>query len=104
MKSVGIRELKNNLSRYLYLVKEGETIIVTEHNKVIAEIKQPIENLDDKNKQIQNYLIEQEKLGKISLAKRNNSKIDEIIENGKNSIRISGWEEIHRSVRSDRIK
>jgi len=36
--SVGIRELKNKLSRYLERVKEGESLAVTEHGKVIAYI------------------------------------------------------------------
>jgi antitoxin (DNA-binding transcriptional repressor) of toxin-antitoxin stability system len=101
MRSVGIRELKNNLSRYLYFVKEGETIIITEHNKVIAEIKQPKENMDEKNRGIHKYLEEQEKLGKMSLAKRNKSSIREIVR--KNKIKINDWQEIYNSIRSDRI-
>lgn len=44
MKSVGIRELKNKLSKYLKLVKDGEVIIVTDRNEIVAEIKQPIPN------------------------------------------------------------
>ena len=35
---VGIRELKNKLSRYLEKVKEGQTLAVTERGKVIAYI------------------------------------------------------------------
>jgi len=38
---VGIRDLKNRLSQYLQYVKDGEKVIVTEHNKIIAEIKIP---------------------------------------------------------------
>ncbi|MFC2156592.1 type II toxin-antitoxin system Phd/YefM family antitoxin [Acidobacteriota bacterium] len=37
-KTVGIRELKAGLSRYLKQVKAGERIIVTEHNREIAAI------------------------------------------------------------------
>lgn len=36
--SVGIRELRNHLSRYLELVKAGATVTVTEHGHVIATI------------------------------------------------------------------
>ena len=36
--SVGIRELKNNLSRYMRLVKGGETILITERGKSIGRI------------------------------------------------------------------
>jgi prevent-host-death family protein len=35
---VGIREVKNGLSRYLKHVKNGESIIITERNKPIAKI------------------------------------------------------------------
>ena len=33
-----MRELKNNLSRYLDRVQQGEEIIVTEHGKAIARL------------------------------------------------------------------
>lgn len=36
--SVGIRELKNNLSRYVAQVAEGEEIIVTDHGKPVARL------------------------------------------------------------------
>ena len=35
---VGIRDLKNNLSRHLAKVKAGETIIVTDRGKPVARI------------------------------------------------------------------
>ena len=38
MISTGIKELKNNLSRYLSQVKKGEDILVTERGKAIARI------------------------------------------------------------------
>jgi prevent-host-death family protein len=38
MISAGIKELKNNLSRYLSKVKKGEDILVTERGNVIARI------------------------------------------------------------------
>jgi antitoxin (DNA-binding transcriptional repressor) of toxin-antitoxin stability system len=40
MKSAGIKVLKGNLSKYLKLVRGGETILVTDRNEVIAEIRQ----------------------------------------------------------------
>ncbi len=39
MKSIGIKDLKNNLSRYLEFVKKGETIVIYDRNNPIAEIK-----------------------------------------------------------------
>lgn len=41
MKSVGIKVLKDKLSSYLKLVKEGEVVLVTDRDEVIAEIRKP---------------------------------------------------------------
>ncbi|CAN2168658.1 Phd Antitoxin of toxin-antitoxin stability system [Candidatus Nanopelagicaceae bacterium] len=38
LKVVGVRELRQQASRVLDLVKKGEVIVVTEHGKPIAEI------------------------------------------------------------------
>jgi prevent-host-death family protein len=38
MRTVGSRELKNRLGRYLGLVGKGETIIVTDRGKPVARI------------------------------------------------------------------
>jgi antitoxin (DNA-binding transcriptional repressor) of toxin-antitoxin stability system len=42
MKAVGIKVLKDNLSRYLRCVREGETVYVTDRDTVIAEIHRPV--------------------------------------------------------------
>ena len=41
MAAVGIRELKNQLSRYLKRVKAGEQLMVTERGKPVAVIAPP---------------------------------------------------------------
>jgi len=41
MKTVGSRELKNRLGRYLGLVRKGETIIVTDRGKTVAHMIPP---------------------------------------------------------------
>jgi prevent-host-death family protein len=38
MSEVGVRELKNRLSRYLKRVQAGEEVIVTEHGRTIARL------------------------------------------------------------------
>lgn len=38
MISVGIKELKNNLSRYLRSVKKGDEVLITERGRTIARI------------------------------------------------------------------
>lgn len=41
MREVGIRELKNRLSEYVRLVREGETVMVTDRGQVVAELRPP---------------------------------------------------------------
>lgn len=46
--NVGVRELRQNLSVYLDRVKAGETLAVTEHNRVVATLRPapPMTGLD----------------------------------------------------------
>jgi antitoxin (DNA-binding transcriptional repressor) of toxin-antitoxin stability system len=39
MKVVGIKQLKARLSEYIRLAKAGETILVTERDEVVAELR-----------------------------------------------------------------
>jgi len=41
MREVGIRELKNRLSEYIRLVREGEVVMVTDRGEVVAELRPP---------------------------------------------------------------
>ena len=41
MESVGIAELRQNLSRVLKRVAQGERIVVTDHNRPVAELGPP---------------------------------------------------------------
>lgn len=41
MRTVGVRELKAHLSRVLREVQGGETVLVTDRGRVIAELRQP---------------------------------------------------------------
>ena len=43
MRAVGVKVLKNRLSEYVRLVESGETILVTNRDRVIAEIVPPRE-------------------------------------------------------------
>lgn len=38
MPEVGIRELRDNLSRYLSRVREGSEVVVTDHGRAVARI------------------------------------------------------------------
>jgi prevent-host-death family protein len=41
MTAVGIRELKNNLSRYVQDVARGDSVAITLHGRVVAELIPP---------------------------------------------------------------
>jgi len=41
LKTVGIKELKNNLSAYLREVRAGATVLVSDRNSVVAELHEP---------------------------------------------------------------
>jgi prevent-host-death family protein len=41
MTTVGVAELRQNLSRYLRLVERGERLVVTERNRPVAELGPP---------------------------------------------------------------
>lgn len=43
MREVGIRELKNRLSEYIRMVREGEVVMVTDRGEVVAELRPPVE-------------------------------------------------------------
>ena len=43
MRAVGIKELKNRLSEYVRLAAGGETVLVTDRDRVVAELSPPRE-------------------------------------------------------------
>jgi prevent-host-death family protein len=43
MHAVGVKSLKNRLSEYLRLVASGETVLVTDRDRVVAELIPPRE-------------------------------------------------------------
>jgi antitoxin (DNA-binding transcriptional repressor) of toxin-antitoxin stability system len=98
MKTVGVRDLKNQLSLYLRLVKNGEVVLITEHRKVIAELSLPQENSPKNPIEIDKYIQEKEKEGRIIKAKRNKSLI---MTDNTDKISID-WKVIYNETRNDR--
>jgi prevent-host-death family protein len=41
MRKVGLKTLKNKLSEYVRLAAAGETIVITDRNRIVAEIVPP---------------------------------------------------------------
>ena len=42
---IGVRELRENLAAYMSQVKDGATILITSHDKIIAELRPPAPEL-----------------------------------------------------------
>lgn len=41
MRAVGIKALKNKLSEYVRVAADGETVLVTDRDRVVAELRPP---------------------------------------------------------------
>ncbi|WP_396222281.1 type II toxin-antitoxin system Phd/YefM family antitoxin [Gemmatimonas sp.] len=69
MRTVGVRELKAHLSRVLREVQSGETVLVTDRGRVIAELRQP--GLASSNlSPVEQKLAELAAKGKLKLAEK----------------------------------
>lgn len=44
MRAVGLKVLKNKLSEYVRLAESGETVLVTDRDRVVAELAPPQKN------------------------------------------------------------
>lgn len=69
MKTVGSRELKNRLGRYLGMVRRGETVLVTGRGKVFARIE-PTEPESAKDAGVMEVLRRLEAEGHLKLGTR----------------------------------
>ncbi len=76
MKSVGIKTLKNHLSRYLDLVREGEVVLVTDRDEVIAELRMPSHPLASRASPWTAFLESQARSGALRLATRKRSRLE----------------------------
>ena len=68
MKAVGIKFLKDNLSKYLKMVRAGEIIWVMDRDEVIAEIHKPTIPIPEKIDPWQAFLNREERRGTIMQA------------------------------------
>jgi prevent-host-death family protein len=69
MKTIGSRELKNRLGRYLKLVGKGETLIVTDRGKPVARIVPTDSNLGE-GRSVDEVLKQMEAEGHLRLGTR----------------------------------
>lgn len=100
MVRVGIRELRNKLSRYLRLVSQGETVVVMDRNKVVAEIrKKDGENDGDL---VGRYLEEGALAGKILEAEHRRSRIRTLLAGSPAQKPAPDWQTAYGETRADR--
>ena len=78
VKSVGVKVLKNQLSKYLNLVREGEVVLVTDRDEVIAELRRPAEPWLARASPWAAFLEEQARRGTLLLARRKRSRIEQV--------------------------
>ena len=69
MATVGIRELKNHLSKYVRQVEGGDVVVVTDRGRIVAELRPPAERRTD----IHPGLLQMERKGLIRLATKQNN-------------------------------
>jgi antitoxin (DNA-binding transcriptional repressor) of toxin-antitoxin stability system len=67
MRSVGIKVLKNKLSEYVRLAASGETVLVTDRDRVVAELVPPRQESGEVDPKA--WWAEQVRLGNITPAK-----------------------------------
>ena len=96
MTTVGVRDLKNQRSRYLELVKGGESVLVTEHHRIIAQISLP--QAEFLPSPLEERLSLMEQAGKIIRAKR-----DAGLAKASPCPSID-WEPLYQEARSDRLE
>jgi len=100
MISVGIRDLKNKLSHYLRLVREGETVLVRDRSRIVAEIRKFAP--DSGKSKLDAYLESGELQGTIIPAKRSKSNISAILSEYATPDTKIDWRREYRRTRVDR--
>ena len=94
MRAVALKTLQSNLSEYVHLAQEGETVLVTERDLVIAQFGPPLE--EGKPSSGQSGLSQAVQKGWITLARRSELK------GPPPRIPVARWEELARELAEDR--
>jgi prevent-host-death family protein len=84
MKTVGSREFKNRMGRYMKAVRQGQSLLLTERGKPVAKVVPP-DPEPDSELTLMDVLKRLEAEGKIRLAKHPLSKFRPISSRGKSA-------------------
>jgi len=93
MRAIALKTLQSNLSEYVHLAQEGETVLVTERDRVIARLVPPLE--EGKPDSGQNGLSEAIQKGWITLPRRQSK-------GPPPRIPVARWEDLARELDEDR--
>ena len=102
-KTVGIRDLKNNLSRYLREVREGETFWIKDRNRVIAEIHRPGPDAPERLSRLESWLETEERKGRLRRARVGDASLEESWRKARASAESLDLTDILDEIRSDRV-
>ncbi len=69
MRTTGVRELKNSLSEYLRMVLDGETVLVTDHGTVVAQLTAPPQHVGRIGESEEEAIARLGRTGKLRMAK-----------------------------------
>lgn len=104
MKAVGIKILKNNLSKYLDMVREGEVVYVTDRDDVIAEIHKPISAPASVLSRWDAFLNEEERKGSLTRAKRAGpSRLPDLAKSLERGPALPDWKKVLGESREERF-
>jgi prevent-host-death family protein len=87
MQTVGSREFKNRLGRYLLAVRRGKTLLVTDRGKPVAKVCPPDRD-GSSELTVDDLLKKLDAEGKIRLAKRPLGKFKAVPSRGKSASRM----------------
>jgi antitoxin (DNA-binding transcriptional repressor) of toxin-antitoxin stability system len=103
MKTVGIKILKNNLSRYIKLVKEGEIVLISDRDEVVAELSKPVIPIPGKVSIWESFCNQLVRKGAMIPAKRKESIVRDLIKDLKPLPKEIDIQKILRETREDRF-
>lgn len=104
VKAIGVKILKNNLSRYLNMVRGGDVVYVTDRDEVVAEIRKPVSPSYPRVSRWESFLNDLEARGALLRAKRRKSAVAFSVKKTKASESQPDWKEILSHVKSDRFR
>jgi prevent-host-death family protein len=84
MRKIGSRELKNRLGTYLYAVKRGQSLVITDRGKPVAKLS-PLESVESSVDTLEQSLKKLEEQGLIRVGKRPFAKFTPITSRGKSA-------------------